>query len=202
MAIQKQLIEYTHDDTLLEGYMAWDDSISGKRPAVLIAHAWAGRDEFVAQRAEELAANGYVGFALDMYGKGKRGYSVAENSALMTPLVQDRALLQARMALGLAVARQQDQVAADQVAAIGFCFGGLCVLDLARTGADLKGVASFHGSLGTSTPAAGSCSRVSSTSIISRFRVGLMALRFSGRLRMTQPMPSSISTFTVCQRFS
>lgn len=147
MAIQKQLIEYTHGDTVLEGYMAWDDSISGTRPCVLIAHAWAGRDHFVEQKAEALAAQGYVGFALDMYGKGKRGYSVAENSALMTPLVQDRALLQTRMALGLAAARQQELVAADQVAAIGFCFGGLCALDLARTGADIKGVASFHGLL-------------------------------------------------------
>ena len=124
--------------------MAWDDSGSDDRPAVLIAHAWAGRGEHEEHKAEQLAELGYVGFALDLYGKGVRGGTKEENAALMQPLLNDRAALQRRMQLGLDVCRKQKEVDASRVAAMGFCFGGLCVLDLARTGADVSGVASFH----------------------------------------------------------
>lgn len=145
MAIQTRSIEYQHGDTVLEGFLAWDDSISGPRPAVAIAHAWAGRTEFECEKAEMLARLGYVGFALDMFGKGVRGNSVEENQALITPFVQDRALLQARMHLAIDVLRQQPEVDAANVGAMGFCFGGMCVLDLARSESDVKGVVSFHG---------------------------------------------------------
>ena len=139
-------VEYRHADTVLEGFLAHDGK-SGKKPAVLVAHAWAGRSPFEDDKARALAGLGYVGFALDMYGKGILGSSVEENSALMTPLLQDRPRLQDRLHAALAAVRAQPEVDPSRVAAIGFCFGGLCVLDLARTGADVRGVASFHGLL-------------------------------------------------------
>ncbi len=148
MAIATRSVEYRDGDAVLESYMAWDDSGSDDRPAVLIAHAWAGRGEHEEHKAEQLAELGYVGFALDLYGKGVRGGTKEENAALMQPLLDDRAALQRRMRLGLDVCRKQKEVDASRVAAMGFCFGGLCVLDLARTGADVSGVASFHGLFG------------------------------------------------------
>ena len=145
MAIQHRLVEYTDGDTLLEGYLAYDDSISGPRPCVIIAHAWAGRTEFECEKTEKLAALGYVGFALDMYGKGVRGNSPEENGPLMQPFMENRPALQQRMTKALYVAGQQAEVNAEKIASMGFCFGGLCSLDLARTGADIVGAISFHG---------------------------------------------------------
>jgi len=145
VTIQNRQVEYRDGDHVLQAHMAWDDSSGGARPGVLIAHAWAGRSEFEDQKAGKLAAMGYVGFALDLYGKGVLGNSVEENSALMQPLIDDRLMLQRRMQLALDTLREQAEVDATQTAAMGFCFGGLSALDLARTGADLKGVASFHG---------------------------------------------------------
>ena len=145
MAIQTQTVECKDGDVVLEGYLAWDDTNTDRRPGVLIAHAWAGRSEFEEGKAESLAELGYVGFALDLYGKGKRGSNAEENTALMQPLLDDRKTLQRRMTLALEQIRKQEIVDASRVAAMGFCFGGLSVLDLARTGADLSGVASFHG---------------------------------------------------------
>ena len=125
--------------------MAWDTGATGSRPGVLVAHAWRGRGEHEEAKARQLAELGYVGFALDLYGKGVRGGSVEENRRLMQPYMDDRALLQGRMALALRVAREQPEVEERRLAAIGFCFGGLCVLDLARSGAEVEGVVSFHG---------------------------------------------------------
>ncbi len=140
-------IEYREGDTTFEGHLAWDETATRPRPAVIVCHAWGGRDEFSCARAEDLAALGYVGFALDAYGKGVRGGSVEENQALMSPLLEDRALLRRRLAAAVACVRAQPEVDSSRVAAIGYCFGGLCVLDLARDGADLRGVVSFHGLL-------------------------------------------------------
>jgi len=145
LAIQTQTVEYKDGDVVLEGYFAWDDTNSDRRPGVLIAHAWAGRSEFEEGKAESLAELGYAGFALDLYGKGMRGSNAEENTALMQPLLDERMTLQRRMTLALEQIRKQEMVDASRVAAMGFCFGGLSVLDLARTGADLSGVASFHG---------------------------------------------------------
>lgn len=145
MAIETRLIEYQHGGLILEGFMAWDASLRGPRPAVAISHTWAGRGEFEQDAALELARQGYVGFAIDMYGKGVLGSSPEENTALMTPLMEDREILQQRISAGVAVLRQQAEVAPDLVAAMGYCFGGLCVLDLARSGSDVKGVISLHG---------------------------------------------------------
>ena len=147
MAIVSNTVDYLDDDAVLEGFFAYDDALEGRRPAVLISHAWAGRDEFVADKAKKLAELGYVGFALDVYGKGNRGNSIEENSQLMQPFMDDRAKLQKRITAALSAVRLLPWVDDQMIAAIGFCFGGLCVLDLARTGVDLKGVASFHGLL-------------------------------------------------------
>ena len=145
MTIQTRLVEYQDQGTTLEAFMAWDDAVGGPRPAVAIAHTWAGRSAFEEGKALELAEQGYVGFALDMYGKGVLGSSPEENTALMTPLMEDRAALQQRINTAIATLRQQAEVDPGRVAASGYCFGGLCVLDLARSGSDVCGVVSLHG---------------------------------------------------------
>lgn len=142
-----EFVSYQHDQTELEAYLAFTDHSSSPRPLILVAPDWRGRSEFACEKANELAKLGYVGFALDMYGKGIIGKSVEENKALMTPFMEDRNFLLQRMLAGLTAAKQHPAVDARRVAAIGFCFGGLCVLDLARSGADIRGVVSFHGLL-------------------------------------------------------
>ena len=147
MAIVSNTVGYLDDDVLLEAFFAFDDSLSGRRPSVLINHTWVGRDDFVAEKAVKLAELGYVGFAVDMYGKGVLGSSTEENAKLMQPFMDNRQMLQKRMHAALYAVKLLPWVDDRKIAAIGFCFGGLCSLDLARTGADLKGVVSFHGLL-------------------------------------------------------
>jgi dienelactone hydrolase len=147
MAIISNTVGYLDGDVLLEAFFAYDDSFSGRRPAVLINHTWAGRDDFVAEKAKKIAALGYVGFAVDMYGKGVLGSSAQENAKLMQPFMESRPMLQKRMLAALYAVKLMPWVDDSKIAAMGFCFGGLCSLDLARTGADLKGVVSFHGLL-------------------------------------------------------
>jgi dienelactone hydrolase len=148
MAIVSNTVGYRDGDVLLEAFFAFDDSFSGRRPAVLINHTWVGRDDFVAEKAKKIAALGYVGFAVDMYGKGVLGSSVEENTKLMQPFMDNREMLQKRMNAALYAVKLMPWVDDSKIAAMGFCFGGLCSLDLARTGVDLKGVISFHGLLG------------------------------------------------------
>ena len=155
MTIQTRTIDYQDGEVDLQGYLAWDDAVEGKRPGVMIAHAWAGRSDFENGKAEELAKLGYVGFALDNFGKGILGRNTEENSALIQPFLDDRAMLQGRLQIALDVLKGLDEVDASRVAAIGFCFGGLCVLDLARSGTDLAGVVSFHGLFGSPGNTAG-----------------------------------------------
>jgi dienelactone hydrolase len=145
VTIQTTTIDYSQDGKTFEGFLAWDDSSGKPRPGIVISHAWGGSGGFEQDRARALAELGYAGFCLDLYGKGIRGSSQEENAKLMQPFLTDRALLQKRMQLAVEVARAQDQLDAAKVAAMGYCFGGLCVLDLARTGADVRGVTSFHG---------------------------------------------------------
>lgn len=148
MSIATRLINYSHNGTELEAYFACEEGSHGQRPAILIAHMWGGRVPFVEQKAEQLAGLGYAAMALDMYGKDVRGSTVEECSALMTPFMEDRPLLQSRMKAGLDTLRAQAEVDPDRVVAMGYCFGGLCVLDLARSGANIQGAVSFHGLLG------------------------------------------------------
>lgn len=138
---------YHHGEQELHGFLAYDDSHDKPRPAVLVAHDWSGRNEFACEKAQMLAGLGYVGFALDMYGQGRLGDTVPEKKALMEPLVSDRSLLRERIRAGYDALIALPEVDINRVAAIGFCFGGLCVLDLARSGAEVKGVVSFHGIL-------------------------------------------------------
>ncbi|HEX7380838.1 MAG TPA: dienelactone hydrolase family protein, partial [Nevskiaceae bacterium] len=154
MTVQTRTVDYEDKGTALQGYLAWDDASRG-RPTILIAHQWDGRSPFVEERARTLAQAGYVAFALDMYGKGVLGKSPEENGRLMQPLLDDRRMLARRMQAGMHTAAAQPQVDAARMAAIGYCFGGLCALDLARSGAKLAGVASFHGLLGAPEPAFG-----------------------------------------------
>ncbi len=145
MAIISNTLNYLDGETLLEGFFAYDDTIKGMRPTVLICHAWGGRDDFVTQKALKLAAMGYFAFAVDMYGQGVHGNNVEENAQLMQPFMENRSLLQQRICAALYAVKCTPWTDENKIAAIGFCFGGLCVLDLARTGADIKGVVSFHG---------------------------------------------------------
>lgn len=145
--LENKKIEYKDKEVLLEGYYAIDKNKSGKRPAVLVVHDWSGRNEFADKKAEKLAELGYVGFALDVFGKGKLGTTNEEKSALITPFVQDRKLLSQRLLTAFELIKTLDNVDVNHIGAIGFCFGGLCVLDLARSGADIKGIVSFHGLL-------------------------------------------------------
>ena len=112
----ERYIEYTHNGDLLEAYMAWDETSTDTRPGVLISHAWAGRSEFEESKAEQLADLGYVGFALDLYGKGVKGSNPEQNSALMQPLLDDRVTLQRRMHLALGNIRKQKEVDAERIA--------------------------------------------------------------------------------------
>ena len=145
--IHTETIDYREGDTQLEAYVAYDNTIKEKRPTVLIAHAWAGRDDFVEEKARRLAEMGYVGFAMDIYGKGVLGDGAETNSKLMKPFMDDRALLRRRLFTALEAAKKLRAVDSSEIAAMGYCFGGLCVLDMARSGIDLKGVVSFHGLL-------------------------------------------------------
>jgi dienelactone hydrolase len=145
--VTARLVRYTGDCTSLEGFLAYDEARTGRRPAVLVAHTWAGRNQFVCERAGRLADLGYAGFALDLYGNATVGSSPQENARLMQPFMDDRAMLRRRMAAALRAVMDLEVVDARRVAAVGYCFGGLCVLDLARSGAALRGVVSFHGLL-------------------------------------------------------
>jgi len=145
--MHEQHIEYRDGETLLEGFLCYDESQPGPRPTVLISHAWAGLNEFVERKARRLAWQGYACFALDNYGKGKRGTTPEECGALMTPFMNDRKLLLKRLQAGLATATSMPIVDSRRIAIMGFCFGGLCALDLARSDADIRAAVSFHGLL-------------------------------------------------------
>ena len=145
--MREQFIEYRDGEALLEGFLCYDESLPGPRPAVLISHAWGGRNDFVERKARRLAWQGYACFALDNYGKGKRGTTPAECSALMNPFMEDRKLLLKRLQARLATVKSLPIVDSRRVAIMGFCFGGLCALDLARSNADIRAAVSFHGML-------------------------------------------------------
>lgn len=151
-AVKTEVVEYRHGDVVLEGYLAYDDAFSGKRPGVLVVHEWMGHNPYVRKRAEQLAGLGYVAFALDMYGKGVRAKDAKEAGALAGKYKGDRPLMRARAGAGLDVLRKHARIDPSRLAAIGYCFGGTTALELARSGADLVSVVSFHGGLDTPTP--------------------------------------------------
>jgi dienelactone hydrolase len=148
MTARIRSIDYEHDGVELQGEFAWDDGWKEPRPCVVVVHdAMKSTQGFEQERAVTLAAMGYAGFALDVYGKGISGADGEDAYTLMKPYHADRSLLQARLLAGLRAAASQPESEGDQLAAIGYCFGGLCVLDLARMNAPVLGVASFHGDL-------------------------------------------------------
>jgi dienelactone hydrolase len=139
-------VEYREGDDVFEGFVAWNAASKAKAPGVLVAHDWAGLLEPSRARAVQLAELGYVGFALDAYGKGKRGEPGGDNSALMNPLLGDRDLLRRRLVAAAEALRAHEACDPSRIAAVGYCFGGLCVLDLARANAEaLSGVVCLHG---------------------------------------------------------
>ena len=147
MSISTRTFEYKDGDTVCIGFLAVEDGVASPRPAVLINHAWGGRDDFAEGVAIQMAANGYVGVALDNYGEGIQPETVDDKMAKMTPLKEDRAALLARLTAGYEAAAALDEVDEAKMAAMGFCFGGLCTLDMARGGLDLKAAISCHGLL-------------------------------------------------------
>lgn len=151
-AIETRTVEYQQGDTRLVGYLAYPKEAKGPLPGVLVIHEWMGLNDYAKRRADQLAELGYVAFAADIYGDGKIAADAKEAGALAGQYKKDRALLRARTAAGLATLKAQPGVVQDKITAIGYCFGGMAVLELARSGADLAGVVSFHGGLDTPTP--------------------------------------------------
>lgn len=151
-AVKTRIVEYKQGDTVLEGYLAWDDANTSKRPGILVVHEWTGINDHMKQRADMLAKLGYVAFAADIYGKGIRPAAQDEAAKIATIYKNDRALLRARARAGLETLKKQKFVDQQRIAAIGYCFGGTTVLELARDGADVQGTVSFHGGLSTPTP--------------------------------------------------
>ncbi len=147
MSIHTRLVDYVDGKDVFEGMLAWDDAPTSPRPGILVAHTIAGRSKFEEDKARRLAELGYVAFALDVYGKGTQGSDVDSNRSWMTALLAERPALQGRLLAALRTLQAQPEVDASRSAAIGFCFGGLCALDIARTGADIAGIVSFHGLL-------------------------------------------------------
>jgi dienelactone hydrolase len=150
--VRNKLVEYKEGDVVLEGYVAYDDAAKGKRPGVLVVHAWMGLDDNARKRADMLAQLGYVAFAADIYGKGVRPKSRDEAGKLAGQYKGDRKLLRARVNAALAELVKQPNVDAARTAAIGYCFGGTTALELARSGAAVVGVVTFHGGLDTPNP--------------------------------------------------
>jgi dienelactone hydrolase len=161
--VKTETVEYKDGDTVLEGYLAYPASLSdyaeasdaaavGKRPGVLIVHEWTGLGPYVKGRARQLAELGYVAFAVDIYGKGVRPADAQEAAKQAAIYRSDRRLMRSRAATGLEHIKKYPFVDPNHIAAIGYCFGGGVVLELARSGADVKGVVSFHGNLDTPNP--------------------------------------------------
>jgi dienelactone hydrolase len=152
-AMKTQVVEYKDGDVICEGYLAYDDAITGARPGILVVHEWTGVGPYVKMRVEKLAQMGYVAFAADIYGKGIRPKNTDEAAAQATIYRKDRQLMRRRVQAGLQVLADNKIVDRKRIAAIGYCFGGGTVLELARSGADIAGVVSFHGNLDTPNPA-------------------------------------------------
>jgi dienelactone hydrolase len=145
--MHEEVIPYKVGDMEMKGYLAYDPSFSSPRPGVLVAHAWRGLDDFAKEKARELAKLGYVAFAADVYGNGITVDTDDKALALMRPLFLNRKELRRRIGAAYDVLAKQPQVDRSKLGAIGFCFGGMTVIELLRDGRDLRGVVSFHGVL-------------------------------------------------------
>lgn len=150
--MQTETVDYKDGDVELKGYIFWDDAFSGPRPGVLVVHEWWGLNDYAKLRAEMLAETGYVAFAADMYGDGKMTRHADEAKGWMQQITANSEAWQRRANLALEKLRAHPLVDGEKLAAIGYCFGGATVMQLAYTGVDLDGVVSFHGSLPPATP--------------------------------------------------
>jgi dienelactone hydrolase len=146
-AVQTKTIAYKHGDLECKGFLAWDDSVSGPRPGVLVVHEWWGLNDYARHRAEELAKAGYIAFAADMYGEGKSTTHPKEAGEMATKVRTNIEDWRKRATEALEVLKSQPQCDKTKLAAIGYCFGGSTALQLAYSGADLKAVATFHAAL-------------------------------------------------------
>lgn len=146
-------IVYKDGDTELTGYLVYDDAITTPVPGVLVIQEWWGLNDYIKGRAQQLAKLGYVAFAPDMYGTGKQADTPEIAQSLSKPFYEDPVVMRNRVKAGLDILTAQTQVDKNNIAAIGYCFGGTAALELARSGAAIKGVVSFHGGLDTKAPA-------------------------------------------------
>jgi dienelactone hydrolase len=154
--VRVEAVAYRDGGVELEGFLAYDDAHGlERRPGIVVVHEWWGLNDYTKSRAKQLAALGYIAFAIDMYGKGVRTKDPQEAAKLATPFRGDRALMRSRALAGVAQLRAQPLVASDALAAIGYCFGGTVALELARAGEPFKGVIAFHGGLAVGTDAKG-----------------------------------------------
>ena len=147
MQIKEEAVTYSADTVTMNGFVAYDASTDKKRPVVLIVHEWWGVNDYTRSRAKQLAELGYLAMAIDMYGNGKQGDNPEMAGQLAMPFYKDPAMAKARFDAALAKVKLMPQADTNQVAAIGYCFGGAMVLNMARMGSPLAGVVSFHGGL-------------------------------------------------------
>jgi len=151
--LETKVIEYKEGETVLEGYLAFDTKFKGPRPAVLVVHEWMGLDHYAKSRTEQLAKMGYIAFAADIFGKGVRPTTMEDAAKTSGSFKADNALWRARAKAALDTMKSQKGVDQKKVTAIGYCFGGSTVLEMARAGMELNGVVSFHGNFATKMPA-------------------------------------------------
>ncbi len=152
-AIQGKEVTYSANGTTLKGYLAFDDAVKGKRPGVLVVHEWWGHNEYARKRARMLAERGYTALAVDMYGDGKQALHPADAGKFAGVVNKDAPMAKARFESALDLIKKEKTVDGKSIAAIGYCFGGSIVLNMARIGEPLKAVMSFHGGLSTEKPA-------------------------------------------------
>lgn len=150
--IHTETVEYKSGNTTCKGFLAYDQTLTGKHPGILIVHDWSGLGDYPKMRAEQLAKLGYVAFAVDIYGNGIVTKNMDESAKLAGQYTKDRPTVRDRINAALKTLEENKFVDHDKIAAIGYCFGGMCVLELARSGADIKGVVTFHGNLSNPTP--------------------------------------------------
>lgn len=151
-AIKTEVVEYKEGKTSLEGFMAFDESVKGPRPAVLIVHQWMGLSENEKMRAQMLAEKGYVAFALDIYGKGVRATSPDAAGKLAGQYKENRKLYRDREMAAYNLIKKDKRVDPKHIVIMGYCFGGMGALELGRAGASLAGIVSFHGDLSSPSP--------------------------------------------------
>jgi len=146
-------VDYSAQGVVMKGYLAYDENIPGKRPGVLVVHEWWGLNDYARKRARMLAELGYTALAVDMYGEGKQAMHPDDAKAFSSELAKNSEVAKARFMAAMDFLKQQDSVDPTRIAAIGYCMGGGVVLNMARQGVDLRGVASFHGGLTAVKPA-------------------------------------------------